>query len=92
MNNFTRPSSLTSADIEKIVAAISKTGGASVRIQDPRVSQFQNWLIGIFGAGMVGSALWLANSVSDLKILAERQTVQFEQLDRRVSRLEGARP
>lgn len=92
MNNPTRPSVLTTADIERIVIAMSKAGGASVKIQDPRVSQVQSWLIGLFGAGMVSSALWLASSVSDLKLIAARQSVQFEQMDRRITKLEGIKP
>ena len=92
MNPQTRPPVLSTADIERIVHALSKRGGANVSIQDPRVSQVQMWIFGLVGAGIVGAALWVANSISDLKVVAERQTVLIEQLERRITRLEERRP
>lgn len=83
----TRPSALSPDDVSKIVKAL-ETHGGSVNIQDPRVSQVQMWILGLVGTGIVGAALWLANSVNQLKIVAERQTVLIEQIERRVSRLE----
>ena len=42
------------------------TGGATVTVQDPRVSQIQTWLIGLVGAGIIVVLGWLANSVDNL--------------------------
>lgn len=53
--------------LSALEARISElTGGASVTVQDPRVSQIQTWLIGLVGTGIIIVLGWLANSVDNL--------------------------
>jgi hypothetical protein len=65
-----------------------KTDGATVTVQDPRVSQVQNWLIGLIGMGIIVTLGWLANSVDNLN----RNFAAFSEwrvfVDRRLENLE----
>jgi hypothetical protein len=75
-------------DIELIVAKISG-GGASVTVTDPRVSQIQNWLIGLVGLGIIASLGWLANSVDSLNRNFAAVSQWKEYVDRRLDQLEA---
>lgn len=67
------------------------SSGATVTIYDPRVSQVQNWLIGIVGVGILVALGWLATSVDKLNRNFERITVTLEYMETRIARLENAR-
>lgn len=62
--------------------------GGTISIQDPRVNQVQTWLIGLVGAAIVGSMLWLANSVDTLNRNFAGISVWKEYVDQRLGNLE----
>ena len=76
------------AALERAVEKMLESGGASVTVQDPRVSQVQNWLIGLVGAGIVITLGWLANSVDNLNRNFAAMTEWKVYTDRRIDQLE----
>jgi hypothetical protein len=61
----TRPPAITEEQLQRLMHAIQRSG-ASVNVSDPRVSAVQAWIIGLVGAGVVGSGLWGAKSLQEL--------------------------
>lgn len=61
----TKPSALSSNDINRIVEAL-QTHGAQIAIQDPRVSSAQNWLLATIGGAIILVGAWLIKSVNEL--------------------------
>jgi hypothetical protein len=65
-----------------------KSDGASVVVSDPRVTNFQNWLIGVVGAGIIVTLGWMANSIDNLN----RNFAAFSEwrtyVERRLDKLE----
>jgi hypothetical protein len=74
--------------LERAVEKMLESGGASVTVQDPRVSQVQTWLIGLVGAGIIISLGWLANSVDSLNRNFAAMTEWKTFTDRRIDTLE----
>jgi hypothetical protein len=66
-------------------------GGASVTVQDPRVSQVQTWLIGLVGTGIIIALGWLANSVDSLNRNFAAMSQWKEYVDHRLDSLEQER-
>ena len=62
---ITRPAAISEEDVNRLAKILERRGG-TMTIQDPRINQVQNWLIGLVGAGMISAMLWLANSVDNL--------------------------
>jgi hypothetical protein len=61
----TRPPAITEAQLERIIHAMQQRG-ATVNVTDPRVTAVQAWILGLVGSGVVGAAIWGANSLSEL--------------------------
>jgi len=78
MNEPTRPAVLSSQDIDRIVSALASAHGANIRIQDPRVSKVQTWMLGLVGSGAILSMAWMANSIDNLNLAFARSNVQLE--------------
>ena len=77
--------------ITKLEAALSNlldSGGANVQLQYPRVSQVQNWLIGLVGTGIILSLAWMANSVDNLNRNFAAIAQWKEYVDHRLESLE----
>ena len=75
--------------LEEAMAKLLESGGANVTLQDPRVSQVQNWLIGLVGAGIIMALGWMANSVDNLNRNFAAIAQWKEYVDRRLDHLEG---
>lgn len=75
--------------LEEAMAKLLESGGANVTLQDPRVSQVQNWLIGLVGAGIIMALGWMANSVDNLNRNFAAIAQWKEYVDRRLDNLEG---
>lgn len=86
----TKPSVLSRADIERIAMAMEERG-ASITVQDPRVSSVQNWLIGLVGTGALVVMGWMANSIDNLNRNMERSIAKQEFMEQRIQRLEEKR-
>lgn len=63
--------------LEEAMAKILESGGASIQLQDPRVSTVNRWLYGVFGTVFTGVGLWLVSSVNTLNVNVERLIVQM---------------
>ena len=63
-------------DIEAIAERLTQ-GGATITVQDPRVSSVNRWLYTVFGATFTGVGLWLVASVNTLNVNVERLIVQM---------------
>lgn len=87
MGEITRPSAMTEEDVNKLARILERRGG-TVSIQDPRVSQFQNWLIGLIGLGIIMALGWLASSVDNLNRNFAGMAVWKEYTDQRLNNLE----
>ena len=74
--------------LERAVEKMLESGGASVTVQDPRVSQVQNWLLGLVGAGIIVSLAWLASSVDSLNRNFAALTEWKAYTDHRIETLE----
>ncbi len=77
--------------LERAVERMVSAGGASVTVQDPRVSQVQNWLLGLVGTGIIIALGWLANSVDSLNRNFAAMTEWKVSTDRRIELLERER-
>ena len=77
--------------LEQCIEDALKTGGAQVTVQDPRVSQVQNWILGGVGAGIIVVIGWLANSVDNLNRNFSALSEWRVSTDRRIENLEGER-
>lgn len=75
--------------LEEAMSKLLESGGANVTLQDPRVSQVQNWLIGLVGAGIIMALGWMANSVDNLNRNFAAIAQWKEYVDRRLENLEG---
>jgi c-di-GMP-related signal transduction protein len=53
-------------DIEKIMKVMSERG-ASVRVDDPRVTKATNWLLAAIAAGLLAGFLSMFSSINQLK-------------------------
>jgi hypothetical protein len=73
----TRPPAITQAQIDAIIAALQRPGGANVNVSDPRVSQVQTWILGVVGIGLIGAGTWVGQSISELSIAVA--TLQAQQ-------------
>lgn len=74
--------------LERAVEKMLESGGASVTVQDPRVSQVQTWLIGLVGTGIIIALGWLANSVDSLNRNFAALSQWKEYVDHRLNALE----
>lgn len=63
--------------LEQRIADIA-AAGASVTVQDPRVSQVQNWILAAVGGGIVLALAWGANSINRLNETMARVVTQNE--------------
>ncbi len=61
----TRTPVLTDAQVDRIIAAM-RQGGASVNVNDPRVSQVQTWILGLVGVGLISAGAWAGQSLNTL--------------------------
>lgn len=50
------------------------SGGATVRIEDGRVSKIRDWVYGVIGAGIIGVGLLAANNLYQLNIAVNNLT------------------
>jgi hypothetical protein len=76
------------AAVEERLARALEGGGASVTVQDPRVSQIQNWLLGLVGTGIIVVLGWLANSVDNLNRNFAAMTQWKVDVERRLGNME----
>lgn len=53
--------------------------GASIRMEDKRVSQALNWLYGVFGTAFIGLGLWIGTSINELNLNMARVLVKMDQ-------------
>lgn len=74
--------------LEQAIERLSEQGGASVRVEDPRISRVQNWILGIVGMGIIGTLGWLANSVDNLNRNFAAISQWKYDIDKRVQDLE----
>jgi hypothetical protein len=74
--------------LEEAMGKLLEAGGANIQLQDPRVSQVQNWLIGIVGAGIIVTLGWLATSVDSLNRNFAALSQWKEYVDHRLDALE----
>ena len=76
------------AALERAVEKMLESGGASVTVQDPRVSQVQNWLLGLVGAGIIASLVSMASSIDSLNRNFAALTEWKAYTDHRIESLE----
>jgi hypothetical protein len=76
-----KPVHLSDQDIERITTRLSRSG-ASVTVQDPRVSGAFRWLAGIFATIVVMVMVWVASSINRLNETLARVATQNEALIR----------
>lgn len=62
--------------------------GARIRIEDPRVTRLQNWILAGVGSGIIIMLGWLANSVDNLNRSFAGFTEWRIHVDRRLDNLE----
>lgn len=86
----TRAPVMTEEQLQRIVAALQR-GGASVNVADPRVSAVQNWILGAVGTGVVGSLLWMAQTLSTAVAIQSQHTQILQDHEQRI-RNEERRP
>lgn len=64
----TRPA-LTEEQLQRLIQAVQQMrGGASVNVQDPRLSAVRNWVLGVVGTGSISVMTWLCVTVNELRI------------------------
>jgi hypothetical protein len=76
------------AALEERIERALTSGGAQVTVQDPRVSQVQNWILGAVGGGIIIVIGWLANSVDNLNRNFSALSEWRISTDRRIENLE----
>jgi hypothetical protein len=76
-----QPAIITEAQFAALLAAFERRG-ASVTVSDPRVSAVQAWIFGLVGTGVVGAALWGAQSLSELNLTVTSAVARQEQQGR----------
>lgn len=64
--------------LEERFEKLLTSGGASVTLQDPRVSTMTRWLAGLFGSLALAVMLWVANSINRLNETMSRVVTQNE--------------
>jgi hypothetical protein len=69
--------------LERNVEELLNAGGASVTIQDPRVSALTRWMFGSLGTLAIGSILWGVKSINDLNITVQRVVTQMAEESKR---------
>lgn len=84
---ITRDYELSDDQFEKLTRAIQKRGG-SVIFQDSRLDKFRDWALAAIGTGILCALGWLANSVDNLNRNMAAANVRWEDLDKRISRME----
>jgi hypothetical protein len=78
---------MTEEDVNRLARILERRGG-TVTVQDPRVDLVRTWLIGMVGTAIVGSMLWLANSVDSLNRNFAGMAAWKEYVDQRLENLE----
>jgi hypothetical protein len=66
------------AAIEERIEKLITSGGASVTVQDPRVSSMTRWMATLFGSLALAVMLWVANSINRLNETMSRVVTQNE--------------
>lgn len=84
---ITRDYELSDEQFERLTRAIQGRGGRIV-YQDSRFDKFRDWALALLGAGILGALGWLANSVDNLNRNMAAANVHWEDLDKRISRME----
>jgi predicted Zn-dependent protease len=76
----TRPA-ITEEQLQRLIAAIQRSGGAHVEVSDPRVSQVQTWILGLVGVGVIAAGGWVAQSISTLSQTVSTAVTRLDQQD-----------
>ena len=64
--------------LERTVEEMLKSGGASVTVQDPRVSSWNRWIATLMGGIALLVMAWVATSINDLNATMSRLVAQNE--------------
>src|SRR5689334_19088149 len=92
----TGSSALSKNDIDRIVQALERRGGA-ITIQDPRVNSFKSWASVIIGGLLTTAIIWGVSSIVELNkqvaiLISRPEPATKEQIDwvnRRLDALES---
>jgi hypothetical protein len=68
---------------EKLAKLAESSGGASITVQDPRVSSLTRWVFATLGTLAVGSIIWGVKSINDLNITVQSVVTQMAEESKR---------
>lgn len=85
--SFTRPSSLSPEEMDKLMERLANHG-AKITMLDPRVTGAQAWVLATIGITLVGVGGWGIKSINDLNQTMTRVVTQNEYRDAQVQRIE----
>ena len=85
--SITRPSTMSQEDLDRFMEKLARHG-ASVKIDDARVTSFQTWVLATIGITLVGVGGWGIKSINDLNQTMTVVVTQNAYRDKQLQRVE----